>query len=205
MDKLLIIDGNSMLFRAYYATVYGKKMTSSDGTPTNAIFGFASMLAKAIEIVRPNAFFVAFDAGKHTFRHEIYKDYKGNRSPAPDDLVPQFQMVRDFLDAFAIPWREMKDIEADDLIGTVSKKFNLEGQSYILTSDHDMLQLVDSLTSVLMMKKGLSDIEEMTPEKIQEEYGIPPIQIIDMKGLMGDTSDNYPGIPGVGQKTAIKL
>ena len=205
MDKLLIIDGNSMLFRAYYAAVYGKKMTSSDGTPTNAIFGFASMLAKAIEIVRPNAFFVAFDAGKHTFRHEIYKDYKGNRSPAPDDLVPQFQMVRDFLDAFAIPWREMKDIEADDLIGTVSKKFNLEGQSYILTSDHDMLQLVDSLTSVLMMKKGLSDIEEMTPEKIQEEYGIPPIQIIDMKGLMGDTSDNYPGIPGVGQKTAIKL
>lgn len=204
MKKLVLTDGNAMLFRAYYATAYGKKMTAKDGTPTNAIFGFASMLQKAIELVHPDAFFVAFDYGKHTFRHELYKEYKGGRKETPEDLVPQFSLARQFLDAFGIAWQEMQDIEADDLIGTVSKKYP-DYQTYILTSDHDLLQLVDDTTSVLLMKKGLSEMDIMTPEKIREEMGIDPVQIIDLKGLMGDTSDNYPGIVGVGEKTALKL
>ena len=120
MKKLLVTDGNAMLFRAYYATAYGKPMTTSQGIPTNAVFGFANMLQKAIDTVQPDAVLVAFDAGKHTFRHELYPEYKGGRKPAPDDLVPQFQMARDYLDAYGIRWVEMKDIEADDLIGSIS-------------------------------------------------------------------------------------
>ena len=204
MKKLLLTDGNSMLFRAYYATAYGRPMTTSDGTPTNAVFGFASMIQKAIDIIQPDAVLVAFDAGKHTFRHELYADYKGGRKPAPDDLVPQFKLVRDFLDAFAITWVEMQDIEADDLIGTISKKAK-DYQTYVLTSDHDMLQLVDDTTSVLLMKKGITEMDVMTPQSLKKQMGIEPLQIIDMKGLMGDKSDNIPGIPGIGEKTALKL
>ncbi len=203
-EKFLIVDGNSMLFRAYYATVYGKKMSTSTGIPTNAVFGFATMIQKAIDIVKPQRILIAFDAGKHTFRHDIYPEYKGGRKPAPDDLVPQFALVREFCDSFPIKWVEMQDIEADDLIGTVSKHGDAF-DSYILTSDHDMLQLVDDTTSVLLMKKGITDMDVMTPEKLKEEMGIDPLQIIDLKGLMGDTSDNYPGIAGVGEKTALKL
>ncbi len=205
MKKLLITDGNSMLFRAYYATMYGgARMTTSTGVPTNAVYGFANMMQKAIDTIQPDAILVAFDAGKHTFRHDLYPEYKGGRKPTPDDLVPQFQLVREYCDAYHIKWIERDDIEADDLIGTASKTFQ-DTQTTILTSDHDMLQLVDDTTSVLLMKKGITEMEEMTPAKIKETMGIDPIQIIDLKGLMGDTSDNYPGIPGVGEKTAIKL
>ncbi len=204
MKKLLLTDGNSMLFRAYYATAYGRPMTTKQGLPTNAVFGFVQMLQKAIETVQPDAMLVAFDAGKHTFRHDIYPEYKGGRKPAPDDLVPQFAMVRDLLDAFSIRWVEMSDIEADDLIGTVSKKAS-DYSTTILTSDHDMLQLIDDTTTVLLMKKGITEMDAMTPQALQEEMGIAPLQIIDMKGLMGDTSDNIPGIPGIGEKTALKL
>ena len=147
---------------------------------------------------------VAFDAGKHTFRHDLYPEYKGGRKPAPDDLVPQFGMARDMLDAFNIKWVEMQDIEADDLIGSVSKQ-SPDYQTYILTSDHDMLQLIDASTYVLLMKKGLTDMDVMTPEALKESMGIEPLQIIDMKGLMGDKSDNIPGIAGIGEKTALKL
>lgn len=205
MKKLLLTDGNSMLFRAYYATAYsGAHMTTKAGVPTNAIFGFVSMLQKAIDETNPDAVLIAFDAGKHTFRHDLYQDYKGGRKLAPDDLVPQFQMIRDCLDAADIKWVEMPDIEADDLIGSASK-LSSDYQTYILTSDHDMLQLVDDTTYVYMMKKGITEMDIMTPDKIREQYGIEPVQIIDLKGLMGDASDNYPGIPGIGEKTAIKL
>lgn len=204
MKKLLLVDGNSMLFRAYYATAYGQKMTSSKGIPTNAVFGFASMLQKAIDLVQPDSMLVAFDAGKHTFRHDLYPDYKGGRKPAPDDLVPQFQMTRDYLDGFHIRWVEMPDIEADDLIGTMSR-LSPDYETVILTSDHDLLQLVDDTTTVMLMKKGLTDMAPMTPAAMKEEMGITPAQIIDLKGLMGDHSDNIPGIPGIGEKTAVKL
>ncbi len=205
MKKLLLTDGNSMLFRAYYATAYGgARMTTSSGVPTNAVYGFANMMQKAIDMIQPDAILVAFDAGKHTFRHDLYADYKGGRKPTPEDLVPQFQLVREYCDAYHIKWIEMENIEADDLIGTASKTFK-DTETTILTSDHDMLQLVDDTTSVLLMKKGITDMDVMTPGKIKETMGIDPIQIIDLKGLMGDSSDNYPGIPGVGEKTAVKL
>lgn len=205
MKKLLLTDGNSMLFRAYYATAYsGARMTTKSGIPTNAVFGFANMMQKAIDLIRPDAVLVAFDAGKHTFRHDLYPEYKGGRKPAPDDLVPQFQLVREYCEAYNMKWIEMSDIEADDLIGSTAKQFS-DAQTTILTSDHDMLQLVDDTTAVLLMKKGITDMDVMTPEKIKEDMNITPIQIIDLKGLMGDASDNYPGIQGVGEKTAIKL
>ncbi len=204
MKKLLLVDGNSMLFRAYYATAYGTRMTSSNGTPTNAIFGFSRMLQKALDLVEPDAVLVAFDAGKHTFRHDLYADYKGTRKHAPDDLVPQFQLVRDYLDAFAIKWVEMQDIEADDLIGTMSRN-TPEFDTIILTSDRDMLQLIEQDTCVMLMKKGISEMAEMNLTSLKEEYGITPSQVIDLKALMGDSADNIPGIKGIGEKTAMKL
>ena len=204
MKKLLLVDGNSMLFRAYYATVYGRPMTTSQGLPTNAVFGFANMMQKALDLISPDSVLVAFDAGKHTFRHELYSEYKGGRKPAPDDLVPQFGMVRDYLDGFGIRWVEMQDIEADDLIGTLSLKAS-DYETTILTSDHDLLQLIDDTTSVLLMKKGLTDMDRMDSAALKEQMGIRPSQIIDLKGLMGDHSDNIPGIPGIGEKTALKL
>ena len=204
MKKLMLVDGNSMLFRAYYATAYGRPMSSASGIPTNAVYGFAMMLQKALELIQPDAALVAFDAGKHTFRHDLYPDYKGGRKPAPDDLVPQFALVRDYLDGYHIRWVEMQDIEADDLIGTMAR--HSEGyDTVIFTSDHDLLQLVDDETTVLLMKKGLTDMDEVTPDYMMREMGIKPLQIIDLKGLMGDHSDNIPGIPGIGEKTALKL
>ena len=204
MKKLLLVDGNSMLFRAYYATAYGQRMSTPQGLPTNAVFGFASMLQKALELTQPDSVLVAFDAGKHTFRHELYADYKGGRKPAPDDLIPQFQMVRDYLDAFHIRWVEMPDIEADDLIGSMSRQSD-DYDTVIFSSDHDLLQLIDGSTTVMLMKKGITEMSEMTVNALKEEMGITPLQIIELKGLMGDHSDNIPGIPGVGEKTALKL
>ena len=204
MKKLMLVDGNSMLFRAYHATAYGVRMTTTQGVPTNAVFGFANMIQKALEKEKPDAVLVAFDAGKHTFRHDLFSEYKGGRKPVPDDLVPQFGMARDLLDAFGIKWVEMPDIEADDLIGTMSAKCP-DYHTVIFSSDHDLLQLVDDKTSVLLMKKGITDMQEMTPAAMMEEMGIEPLQIIDLKALMGDKSDNIPGIKGIGEKTAVKL
>ena len=115
MEKMLIVDGNSMLFRAFYATIYGRPMTTKDGIYTNGVYGFALMFQKALDMIAPDYVFVAFDAGKHTFRHELYKDYKGGRKKAPDELVPQFQMTSDYLDAYNVAWQEINDIEADDI------------------------------------------------------------------------------------------
>ena len=204
MKKLLLADGNSMLFRAYYATAYSGRMTSREGVPTNAVFGFANMMQRAVDLVRPDAILAAFDAGKHTFRTDLYADYKGGRKPVPDDLAPQFGLARAYLDAYGMRWLEMPGVEADDLIGTLAH-MALDYETTILTSDRDLLQLANASTRVLLMKKGLTDMDEMTSEKIQERYGITPLQIIDLKGLMGDASDNYPGIPGVGEKTALRL
>lgn len=204
MKKLLLVDGNSMLFRAYFATSYSKRMTTSSGIPTNAVYSFALMIKKAIELVQPDSMLVAFDAGKHTFRHDLYPDYKGGRKPTPEDLVAQFPLARDYLNSYHIKWVEMPDIEADDLIGTMAKT-SKEYVTTIFSSDHDLLQLVDDTTSVMLMKKGITDMDIVTPSFMKETMGIVPSQIIDMKALMGDHSDNIPGIPGIGEKTALKL
>lgn len=203
MKKMLLVDGNSMLFRAFYAT-FMRPMSTSTGIPTNAIYGFAMMINKAVQIIQPEAMLVAFDKGKHTFRHELFADYKGGRKETPDALVEQFPIVREYLEAAGIRQFEMTDIEADDIIGSMIKKYP-DWDINVLSSDRDMLQLIDETTSVWLMKKGISDIEEMTVESLKEKMGITPDQIRDLKGLMGDASDNIPGIPKVGEKTALKL
>ena len=201
--KLLLIDGNSVLFRAFYATYYGNIMKTSKGVYTNAVYAFANMLNKAIKMIQPDYCAVAFDKGKHTFRHDLVPDYKAGRRETPEELVSQFQLVREMLDAYDLPYFEFDTIEADDIIGSLAKKYNIE--TCILSSDRDMLQLIDDTTSVYVMRKGMSDIAKMDEAALKEEYGLKPYQIIDYKGLAGDKSDNIKGVEGVGDKTAVKL
>ncbi len=204
MKKMLLVDGNSVLFRAYYATAYGRPMTTSSGIPTNGVFAFHNMLTKAIDLIQPDSIMVAFDSKKKNFRHEIYEDYKGGRKAAPDELVIQFSIAREYLDAFNICRYEQEGIEADDIIGSMVKKYP-DWDINVLSSDHDLLQVIDDTTSVWLMKSGISEIQEMTKDTLKETMGIEPCQIIDLKGLMGDASDNIPGVPKVGEKTALKL
>ncbi|MEG0695066.1 MAG: DNA polymerase I [Erysipelotrichaceae bacterium] len=204
MKKMLLIDGNSMLFRAYYATLYGRSMTTSNGIPTNAITGFANMLQKAFELIQPDKVFVAWDSGKPTFRHIEYPAYKGTRKELDQDLIVQFAIVREYLDAYGIFRYECEGIEADDIIGTMAKNYP-DYQINILSSDKDLLQLIDPTTNVYLMKKGISEIDIVDEASLKETMGITPHQIIELKGLMGDTADNIPGVKGVGEKTALKL
>ncbi len=204
MKKMLLVDGNSMLFRAYYATAYGRPMSTSNGIPTGAVFGFSNMLHKAIELIQPDYLCVAFDSAKKNFRHELYPEYKGGRKETPEDLAAQFSVVREFLDEWNVFRYEQEGIEADDIIGTIASSYP-ECEVSILSSDRDLLQIIDPTTSVLLMKKGISELEKMDEAALFEKYQIVPDQIVDLKGLMGDASDNIPGIPSVGEKTAVKL
>ena len=202
---ILLIDGNSMLFRAYYATLYsGARMNTSSGISTNAVYAFVNMINKAIKKIEPNYVMVAWDSGKPTFRHEQFEDYKGTRKELDPELKVQFPIVREFLDAYGIYRYEEDGIEADDIIGTLSKKFK-DYKVHILSSDNDLLQLIDDTTSVLLMKKGISDMQEMDIATLMEVKEVEPWQIVEMKGLMGDASDNIPGVKGIGEKTALKL
>ena len=209
MSKLIIIDGNSLLFRAYYATAYpgAEIMRNQEGIPTNAIFAFSNMINKIIGgLKKGEGIIVAFDAAKHNFRHDALSTYKANRKPAPTELVEQFPIARDFLKCFGIFQFEEEGFEGDDIAGTIAKKAEAEGKEVVIyTSDRDFLQLVSDKITVNIIRKGLSDVVAMTPEKVKEDYGFEPLQIIDYKGLRGDTSDNLPGIPGIGEKTAVKL
>ena len=204
MKKLLLLDGNSMLFRAYYATLYTHRMTTSNGIPTNAVYGFVMMLNKAIDIIEPDEILVAWDAGKPTFRHKQFSAYKGTRKPLDEELIVQFPIVREYLDAAGIKRNEQEGYEADDIIGSMAKCCK-DVQTTILTSDRDLLQLIDATTHVLLMKKGLSEMDLMDEQNLLDTYGITPSQVIEMKGLMGDTADNIPGVQGVGEKTALRL
>lgn len=209
MPRIVIIDGNSLLFRAYYATAYPgvEIMRSQDGTPTNAIFAFSNMMNKIIaDLKEGECLFVAFDAGKHNFRHDQLETYKANRKPAPEELVKQFPLVREFLKALGVYQFEQEGFEGDDIAGTVAKLAEKEGYTVnLFTSDRDFLQLVTDKITVNIIRKGLSDVVPMTPALVKETYGFEPLQIIDYKGLRGDSSDNLPGIPGIGEKTAVKL
>ena len=209
MSKITIIDGNSLLFRAYYATAYPgvEILRNQEGIPTNAIFAFSNMINKIIAGLKDEeCIMVAFDHGKQTFRKEQLESYKANRKPAPEELVQQFPIARDFLRALGIYQFEEEGFEGDDISGTVAKLAEKEGyQVNIYTSDRDFLQLVDDKITVHIIRKGLSDVVAMTPEVVQETYGFSPLQIIDYKGLRGDASDNLPGIKGIGEKTAVKL
>lgn len=204
MKKLLLIDGNSMLFRAYYATLYGRMMKTSNGVPTNAVYGFITMINKALDMIKPDAVLVAWDAGKPTFRHEHFKEYKGTRKQLDQELIVQFPIVREFLDSYGLFRYECEGIEADDIIGSMAKQ-HPDVDIHILSSDRDLLQLIDATTDVYLMKKGISEMDVVNEATLQETMGIKPCQIIDLKALMGDTADNIPGVKGVGEKTALKL
>jgi DNA polymerase-1 len=203
MSKLILIDGNSIAFRAFYALPL---LSNSSGLHTNAVFGFTTMLLRLMDEQKPTHFLVAFDAGKITFRHSEYKDYKGGRAKTPPELSEQFPLIKELLTAFGIPQFELSGYEADDIIGTLTRMADEQGVEVIVVSgDKDMLQLSSEHVRIALTRKGISEVELYTPEVIQDKYGLTPLQIIDLKGLMGDASDNIPGIPGVGEKTALKL
>lgn len=203
MKKLIIIDGSSLLFRAFFAL---PPLKSALGTPTNAVYGFLTMLIKLYEEIHPDYIVVAFDKGRQTFRTEMYSEYKGNRPDAPEDLRPQFSLIQDVLKAMGICVIEEEGFEGDDILGSLSKKFaSSELAVQIITGDRDNLQLVSDYSHVFLTKKGISDMLEITLENMQDLYGYGPDKVIQMKALMGDSSDNIPGVPGVGEKTALKL
>ena len=208
MKKLVIVDGNSLLFRAYYATSFtGTIMRRKDGFPTNAIFGFSNMMNKIISTLKDgDLLFVSFDTGKKTFRHKEMETYKAQRKPIDEDLKLQLPVARDLLKAMGVFYYELEGYEGDDLAGTVAKigsNSNLEVDVY--TSDKDYLQLINDNISIYMITKGIKETKIMNKESLFNEMGLTPDQIRDYKGLMGDPSDNIKGIPGVGEKTAIKL
>ncbi|ATQ49589.1 DNA polymerase I [Staphylococcus epidermidis] len=204
LNKLVLIDGNSLSFRAFYALPL---LSNHAGIHTNAVYGFAMLLEKIIKEEKPNHFLVVFDAGKTTFRHSKYSEYKGGRQKTPPELSEQFPYIRQLLDAYHIKRYELDNYEADDIIGTLSRQADeADFETIIITGDRDLTQLATDNVTIYYTKKGVTDVDHYTPEFIAEKYqGLVPKQIIDMKGLMGDTSDNIPGVAGVGEKTAIKL
>ena len=200
MKKLVLIDGNSLLNRAFYATPV---FTTSSGMPTNAIFGFVKLLFKIQSDLKPEYLIVAFDMKAPTFRHKMYDGYKSTRKPMPDDLAVQLEPLKKLLKAMNIATSEKEGIEADDILGTLSKKFDVH--SYIYTGDRDSYQLVDEKTDVHFTKRGVSDLLKLNINNFKSVIGIVPSQVVDLKALMGDSSDNIPGVPGIGEKTALGL
>lgn len=202
-EKLIVIDGNSLANRAFYAIPL---LSNSKGVITNAAYGFINMLNKIFTDEEPDYIGVAFDKGRVVFRHEQYAQYKAQRKGMPEELRPQMKIIKDILKAMEIAIYEMEGYEADDLIGTMVKWAEKEGlETLIVTGDRDALQLVSPQTKVLLTRKGISELDVFDQQAIKEKYQLTPTQIIDLKGLMGDTSDNIPGVPGIGEKTALKL
>jgi len=203
---ILLVDGMALMFRAYYASAAtGYIRRTKAGVPTNAVYGFMRYFWDAVQKFGPTHIACCWDLGSKTFRTEQFAEYKGNRADAPEDLIPQFSMIREVMDSLGIPNISSPGYEADDCIGTLAARFGQEMDVLVLTGDHDMLQLVSERTSVIIMKKGHGNYMVYTPETLMEEKQLKPEQIVDLKGLMGDTSDNYPGVRGIGEKTALKL
>lgn len=205
--RLLLIDGNSVAFKAFFAlyTSLGR-FTNGEGLHTNAIYGFNTMLETMLDNVQPTHVLVAFDAGKVTFRTKMYDDYKGGRAKTAPELSEQFSYLKELLKARGIKTYELPNYEADDIIGTMAKRAEADGfTTTIVTGDRDLTQLANAHTTVAISKKGVSEIEHYTPAYVKEKMGVTPEQIIDIKGLQGDTSDNYPGVAGVGPKRAVDL
>lgn len=201
--KIVLLDGNSLAYRAFFALPL---LTNDSGIHTNAVYGFTMMLQNILKEEQPTHVLVAWDAGKTTFRHSTFSEYKGGRQKTPPELSEQFPYLRKLLKAFNIPQYELENFEADDIIGTLSRAASEEAaKTVVISGDKDLTQLATDSTTVCITRKGITDMEIYTPAHIEEKYGIEPLQIIDMKGLMGDASDNIPGVPGVGEKTALKL
>lgn len=200
MEKLLIIDGNSIINRSFYALPL---LSNSKGEYSNAIYGFVNMLTKTILDLKPKYIAVAFDAGKKTFRNSLFEDYKGTRKAMPSELAFQMPILKDLLNTMQIKFFEKQNFEADDIIGTLSKTKNVE--KVLLSGDRDLFQLLDDETSIWFPKKGVSEIDVITPSSLKETMGLTPNQICDYKALRGDSSDNIPGVSGIGEKGAIDL
>ena len=205
MEKVVLVDGNNLLFRSYYATAYsGNFMKNSRGFPTNGLYGFVNMINKIINEEKPKYMMVAFDIGK-TFRHEKYDEYKGGRAETPDELKSQFPVAKEILNCMGIKYLEKDLYEADDIIGTFAKMIDESSlyEGLIVSSDKDLLQLISDKVTVKLLKT--KDYIMMNHDTFVDTYGIEPIRMIDLKGLMGDASDNIPGVKGIGEKTALKL
>ena len=205
MKKVILVDGNNLMFRSYYATAYsGNIMRNSKGFPTNGLFGFVNMITKIMNEEKPEYIMVAFDIGK-TFRHEKYKEYKGGRIETPEELKIQFPVAKEILTKMGIKYIEVPGYEADDIIGTYAKKVdeNPTFEGLIVSSDKDLLQLISKEVKVKLLKT--KDYIMMDEKVFKDTYGVEPIRMTDLKGLMGDSSDNIPGVKGIGEKTAIKL
>lgn len=200
-NKLVIIDGSSLLYRAFYAL----PPLSKNGVYTNAVFGFLRMLLSIYRTLDPEYMAVSFDKSRETFRTKMYSGYKATRKPAPDELVPQFALIKEVLRVMGVAVYEPEGYEGDDVLGTLSRRYEDSLPVYIVTGDRDALQLSDEHVTVLLTRKGISQMDAMTPEAVMEKYQITPSQVIDMKALMGDASDNIPGVRGIGEKTALKL
>ena len=202
-NRLLLIDGNSIINRAFFAL---PPMDNGQGLHTNAIYGFLTMLFKMIKNYEPSHISVAFDMKAPTFRHKSYTEYKAGRKKMPGELAMQLQPLKDVLDKMNIDRQEIEGYEADDILGTLSLDAEKDGyEVYIVTGDRDAIQLASENTRVLITKKGVGEVEEYDAKAVMERYSLTPDQFIDLKGLMGDKSDNIPGIPGIGEKTGIKL
>ncbi len=200
MDKLVLIDGNSLINRAFYAI---NPLSDKNGQPTNAVYGFTNMLIKIITEIKPKYMLVAFDVHAKTFRHKMFDAYKGTRKPMPEDLRPQIPLLKKVLNQMGVKTFELAGFEADDIIGTLSKRY--KGETIIYTGDKDSFQLVDQTTSVYFTKRGITDVDVLSIDNFYEKTGINPSQVIELKALMGDSSDNIPGVSGVGEKTALNL
>lgn len=204
--EILLVDGMALLFRGYYATAFrGNFMKTKNGMPTNGVYQFSRYLFDAIEKFDPTHVICCWDMGSKTFRTELYNDYKANRSAPPEELIPQFDLVKKVTSTFNIPNIGLENYEADDCIGTLARDFSNEDNVLVLTGDHDILQLVDENVRVAIMKKGIGNYDVFDSQNFFDKKGIQPNQVVDLKGLMGDSADNYPGVKGIGEKTALKL
>ncbi|MRX70930.1 5'-3' exonuclease [Bacillus lacus] len=205
-NHILLVDGMALLFRAFFATsVHGNFMYNSKGLPTNGVSGLLKHLTLAINSFQPSHVICCWDMGSSTFRNESFQNYKANRSEPPVELLPQFDMAKEAVSALEIPNIGIRGYEADDCIGTLALSYHGDMKVTILTGDRDLLQLLTDNIEVALLQKGMGNYKIYSEQTFTEETGIHPLGLIDVKGLMGDASDNYPGVKGIGEKTAYKL
>lgn len=204
--QILLVDGMALLFRGYFATAYtGNFMKNSKGVPLNGINQFLRYFLHATNTFKPSHVICCWDMGSTTYRTELFPNYKANRDEPPEELRPQFELVKDVVAAFDVLNIGIQNYEADDCIGTLAQQYKADHEITILTGDLDLLQLVDNQIEVAIMRKGIGNYEVFSMENFYELKGIHPYQIVDLKGMMGDSADNYPGVKGIGEKTGIKL